>query len=417
MNQGYMIWDQLANVDRRKTIITAHNYRVKSNYQYKDIILREARDNYLIAAKQYCDMTWSSFKVAVQNRHSSFLCNNHSWPKIVHHSTYYDYNYVNPITKKHNEQIWVSFTSKYLGSGYKNTEWLQESAMATEFYEMALGITEYEKSKLSTLALNETVIWFDIVRGSQASPETYASQGIPNTIINPDVPNSIVNEDIFDVKEYINPDDACPVADFISIDAINHRNKNNPYSLKELQHLFVKALVGFETCVSFRRKIIHTGNWGAGSCNNDPALTFWVQVLVAKLVGITEIHFWGAKDITDDIKIKYLVNQIFPQSSIQSADFIDLYNKTRWYFNVDFTVREIFSPLLFPEWTWLNDDKNWICYDSDIQQLLTKELIDTTRSVYFWIGRDNYQIAHIKGWYQLNIRTQQRHQVRSPVSY
>lgn len=410
-----MIWDQLSYIDRRKSIITAQNHRVKSNYQYKDIILQEARDNYLIAAQKYRDISWSSFKILIQKRYSSFLSNNHPWPKIIRHDNYYDYHYINPITKKRDEQIWVSFSSKCLGSGYKNTEWLQESSIVAEFYEMALGITEYEKLRLNTLALNETIIWFDMVRGS--SSDIYGSHNISNTLINPDIPTTAAV--IFDAKEYIKPTNAYPLIDFISIDAIDHQNKNNAYSLKELQHLFVKALVGFETCVNFRRKIIHTGNWGAGSCNNDPALIFWVQVLIAKLVGITEIHFWGTKDITDDVKIKYLITQIFPQSSIQTVNFIDVYNKTRWYFNIDFTVREIFTPLLLPEWRWLNDDKNWVCYDDNIQDLLIEELVDTTRIIYFWTNLGNYRIAHTKsmGWFQLNTHTQERHLVRPPETH
>jgi hypothetical protein len=228
----------------------------------------------------------------------------------------------------------VSFAAKHLGGGYKNTGWVQEEIITAEFYEMAVGITEYEKLRINTMEVDECFIWLNLVRGSEALPGKYGGRHLRSETAKS-----------FDVRKYIEPvGKNSNLINFLSIDAPNRSNKTGPYSLAELKHLFVKALAGFETCVIFKRLVIHTGNWGAGAFGNDPELIFWVQVLAAKLAGITEIHFWGTKDINNNEKIQSLITGYF--SGFHNLTFNEMYDLTKGLFDINFPSDRIFEDII-----------------------------------------------------------------------
>ena len=324
------LWGPLAHVDREETYLKCQSEPVISNNRYKNEIFQASRDNYLAACNKYMNREWSSCKTKIGKRPLLFLNNNENMPKIYFHSEYFDY------TCAKEGHIWVSFANKHLGGGYKNTGWVQEEIITAEFYEMAVGITEYEKLKLNIMDIDEAVIWINLVRGSEALLDKYGGRHLRSE-----------NRKTFNVDNYLVPlKKERVLADFISIDAPNRKDRSKPYTLLELQHLFVKALAGFETCAIFDRKIIHTGNWGAGAFNNDPELIFWVQVLVAKLVGIREIHFWGTKDVTDNKRINHLMEKFFNDPCIVDITFSDLYGRTQGLFGIKHDLAVIFDHII-----------------------------------------------------------------------
>lgn len=89
-----------------------------------------------------------------------------------------------------------------------------------KFYEMALGIVEYEKLQLNTMDLNECFMWFNLVHSSDEIPAKYAR--LPR----PTGPNSPPIQD-FNVNDYLIPSTSGSLADFLSIDAPNRPNRPN----------------------------------------------------------------------------------------------------------------------------------------------------------------------------------------------
>lgn len=391
MDRPLKLWDELGHMNRSESILTANTNPVKSNNRYKNIILLKARDNYVIAAQHYVNYEWSSFKLKSTKRDISTIKQNTNVnPQIDLHSPFYDYTYIDPMTKPNEGHIWVSFAAKDVGGGYIDTGWVQEEIITAEFYEMALGISKYKALGLNLMNLDEVIIWFNLVRGSEALLGKYGGRHIRNEIVGS-----------FNVENYIIPTKIYPVADFLSIDAPRRSNPSARYMLSEIQHLFIKCLIGFETCVAFERKIIHTGKWGAGAFGNTFAVVFWVQVLIAKLAGVPKINFWGYENVSpkDETLIASFLN-VFNTSN--GVSFERLYETTKGIFGITFTLEEIFFPLLNLKWGWMSDDKQFHLYNIDIQ-----EVLNTNNFANLNIDNEHYVVSYnqVDGWNQINTRT------------
>lgn len=400
-----IIWNNLDKVTRQDSINIAKTRPIISKHPYKNLILLNAKDNYIKTVQNYRDSSWSSFKVKLEPQSSDILNIKGGWPTIHQHEQFYDYSYTDPLSKTNEGQIWVSFANKYLGGGYKCGGWVQEEIITATFYEMALGIIEYEKKKLNLMNINECFIWLNLLQCSKAVPITYGR--LPRA---PLADQPIGN---FNVDDYITLIDTPYMADFISIDAPKRVNSTDPYSLQELQHLFVKAFVGFRTCVLYDRSIIHTGNWGAGVFNNDVELIFIIQVLAAKLAGVTQIHFWGSKDRRQTKRINTLMNDILIPSKLESCTFTDVFNTIKTLFKITFSDRQVLEPILIQKWYWLNDHKQWIPYDDKMQSIISSQLTDRNKIIKFSRGNYNYTISYSlsEGWNQVNIDTKKQRSI------
>ncbi len=397
---GFKIWDQLLHMNRQKTINNALSLPLKSenNNPYKDAIMKNAASNYALAARPYSNKEWQSLKIKLPKKDS--LVDKYPWPRIESRAEYYNYDFYAPGTKGQDENIWVSFANKYVGGGYLKGGWVQEEIITAEFYEMADGINQYTVLGIREMALDETFLWFNLVQGSEAVPSSYGTLRIP--------PGTA-----FNVTNFIRPSTKSRLADFVSIDAPKRLDRNAQYTLSELQHLFVKSLVGFESATFFGRGTIHTGNWGAGDFKNNDELVYFVQLISGKLAGVNRMYFWGDKDVKDHARI-FAINNLVISSPELTAE--QVFDQIKPLFNISFTINQVYAPILnnfqpiqnpqHKNWYWLSG-KNWVPYPDNTQKFMTANLTDTSKAVKIIINDITYLISYnsAKGWEQLNLHT------------
>lgn len=296
-------------------------------------IFEVARNNYLENVPLVPTLLkWGTSKYTLVKTDSSFLNINSSGPKLVGYNGYYDYSEQDNIGVP---ETWVSFANNELGGGYKKNGWVQEEIITVEFFEMVHGITQYEKNGENVMGINEAVLWFNLIRNSQSNPQKYGGRTI----------RAEQKNKSFDPNSYIGPldnYDRPQIANFVSIDAPYRRNRNSQYNLKELQHLFIKALTGFEACAKYGYSVINTGHWGAGAFNNKFEVVLMVQYLAAWMAGIKEIRYWGLKDSQKDKGFNDVWEFL---QNVGGFSVKQVYDRLSKYMGLNFSLEQIFEPI------------------------------------------------------------------------
>lgn len=292
---------------------------VNSNLPSKQALLNLAKKHYLRAAHKHKTTDWYSCKVKLPHNINIPFEQITGLPTITIYPQFYDYD------SAKDTNIWIVFSNKKIGGSYKGKGWVQEEIIATTFYEMAMGITYYEKDHSNIMLIDECFLWLNLLQNSEYNNMLYGKY-FDKTSCNS---NKYISS-----KEYIN------VVNFLSIDA--PKIINGKCTLEQLQHLFIKCYTGFYSCTLFGKYIINTGGWGTGVYGNDPDLIFAIQVLIAKLSNVREIHFWGID--VNSTKIQILMKDVFVPNCNKS--FVELFDITMQIFNIEVNYKQIFAPIL-----------------------------------------------------------------------
>lgn len=429
-----IIYGEMKNVPLNASKLFVIDTHIITKNKIKSKIYNLARDHYLkhlIITNKINDICpfWGTIKVKIRKRDISFINKNDYYKGIIInlHEDYYDYH-MNTVIKDEimkneamghdmpnnktimdtmirNEvaknDIWVIFANNHIGGNYKTDGWSQEEIATIEFYEMVMGITRYETTNNNIMNIDEAFLWFNLHKNSKVDhTDKHHTETANNEIVN-----------------------------FLSIDAPPRENRNEPYTLQELQHLFIKALTGFESAVHYGYNTIHSGNWGTGAFNNKYSIILMVQVLCAWMSKATELHYWGYKDVNSDP----LFTKIYELSKTYSngnKSIREAYAELATLLGIRYTLDKILEPILVISndiWYLYDDEGCLIPYDTDIQSSLNMQSITLIFNEFgiekFYlnivINRNIYKIYYILGigWVQINIKNSKKMRKVVPPMY
>lgn len=253
---------------------------IKANNEVKQKLLNTARENFISVSGQLYRNKLpevSLHKVTLSSIKKISHCT-YKKPIITTSLEAYDYS----MNEDNSPKIWVSFANENLGGGFLGKGYVQEEVITFEFYQMAETIVE---AKSSSMKIDEAYIFKNLIRSSISDPRYY---GIAS-------------------KAELSAVKTIQIADFLAINAPDRKPKEreDPYTKHELQHLCIKSLSGFAGCVKVGHKEINTGNWGAGDYKNRHSVVYFVQFLSAWLSGIEVVNLWMYNDIkeTNDVML------------------------------------------------------------------------------------------------------------------
>ena len=110
------------------------------------------------------------------------------------------------------------------------------------------------------------------------------------------------------IQDAVSPLEPAPLSNILAIEA-PISSGNRIYGRPEIEAALRTAYSGFRALVlcsataatSLRPIILHTGNWGCGAYGGNRQLMLSIQMMAARLAGVTKLVFYCGADNKDDI--------------------------------------------------------------------------------------------------------------------
>jgi len=408
-----VIGEQFLEISRTQSRVWAETQPVQTDDQVNQRVLDQSQLLYLNLVKiiltQDPGSRWETVKTKLGSHPSTFFePTDQPLPKLVQHFENYDYQDSNSVWLIPSDRVWPS-----------------DKKVLAQFYELGLGIQQYQALNQQELNQGEAIFWRGIVQNG------VATQMFPETV--------------------------SPVSQIKYSNLVTIHYPDIVDDLESYRELFINLLAGFETSVKYGFTKVNVKP-KEGTYLDDQIL--FVQILAAWLARVREVHFWSDRysEQFNQVWRKFeSLSRSFGREPYQirqiPASVESVYDDFRAELNFPYSYMELWEPLLqdvpiiapplmlppvslpsvslpptkptiFPtpsldptKWYWRGDQGEWNPYDPEIQEILNLEIGDPRQTAVVKIRGTDYIIKlEPSGWRQIQANNpRRRREVLPPV--